>query len=126
EMNPYLDGLIQDYDMQNESVLKELILADKNANPKFEAYFVRRNIMGLTVAVVETSLKAIARTIDQFLRRPQQLKDAQEAAAHDDKEAVLRYAYEAMRFNPQNHVVFRLCAKDTTIAAGTPRETIIR
>jgi Dyp-type peroxidase family len=126
EMNPYLDGVIQGYDMGNESVLKQLILEDQKANPKFDPYFVRRNIMGLIVGVVETSLKAIARTIDQFLRRPQQLKEAQEAAARDDKAAILKYTYEAMRFNPQNHVLFRLCGKDTTIATGTPRQIIIR
>jgi cytochrome P450 len=31
-----------------------------------------------------------------------------------------------MRFNPQNHVLFRLCVADTKIAVGTPRETVIK
>ena len=124
EMNPYLDGLIQDCDMRTESVLKELILA--NQKDQFAPDFVRRNIMGLTVGVVETTLKAIARTIDQFMRRPQQLREAQDAAARNDSAAVLKYAWEAMRFNPQNHVLFRLCTKDTIIADNTPRRTVIK
>lgn len=126
EMNHYLDGLIQQYDVASESVLKELISIMKAPPAGLAPNFVRRNIMGLTVGVVETSLKAIARTIDQLIRRPKELKAAQDAARNNDKATVLKYALEAMRFNPQNHVLFRLCEKDTTIAAGTQRETVIK
>ncbi|MBA5867428.1 MAG: cytochrome P450 [Nitrospira sp. CR1.3] len=141
EMNPYLDGLIQqiseNYDEFRPSVLKELIRISRNLPQGTPPYFVRRNIMGLTVGVVETMLKAIARTIDQLIRRPQQLREAQEAAREaqesDQDEArergrnrVLQYAFEAMRFNPQNHVLFRVCGADTTIARDTPRQTDIR
>ncbi|MDF0644545.1 MAG: Dyp-type peroxidase [Nitrospira sp.] len=126
EMNPYLDGLIQEYDMRTESVLKQLILEEQKAQPAFAPHFVRRNIMGLTVGVVETTLKAVARTIDQLIRRPRQLKEAQEAARLNDKALVLRYTFEAMRFNPQNHLLFRMCTSDTEIAVGTPRQTTIK
>lgn len=124
EMNPYLDGLIQ-YGKIPDSVLRELIIINERT-PGLEPNFVRRNIMGLTVGVVETTLKAIARTIDQLIRRPQQLQDAREAARAGKKDLVLKYVLEAMRFNPQNHVVFRQCAADTIIAKRTPRETLIK
>lgn len=124
EMNPYLDGLIL-HGKIADSVLKELIIINEQT-PGLEPYFVRRNIMGLTVGVVETTLKAIARTIDQLIRRPQQLQDARKAARAGKKDLVLKYVLEAMRFNPQNHVVFRQCAADTIIAKNTPRETPIR
>jgi cytochrome P450 len=77
---------------------------------------VRRNAFGMTVGVVETCLKAIARTVDQFLRRPEQLREAQTAAKQGDEQTVLDYAFEAMRFNPQNHVLFRWCEQDCMIA----------
>lgn len=130
EMNPYLDGLIQQVErnlkIAPDSVLKELIIANKDLPPKTAPNFVRRNMMGLTVGVVETCLKAIARTIDQLIRRPQQLKEAQEFAIRGERDKVLAYALEAMRFNPQNHVLFRMCAEDTVIAEGTPRQALIK
>lgn len=128
-MNPYLDGLIQQIetspDLFPDSVLKEVIRIGRE-HPGLDPIFVRRNMMGLTVGVVETSLKAIARTIDQLIRRPHELKAAQEAAKAGEKDTVLKYALEAMRFNPQNHVLFRLCVQDTILAKGTARETKIK
>lgn len=129
EMNFYLDGLIQQIsthpDQFSPSVLRELIHASRTLPPESAPNFIRRNIMGLTVGVVETTLKAIARTVDQLIRRPKELHAAQSAAQNGDKPAVLAYALEAMRFNPQNHVLFRLCTSDTRIARGTPREATI-
>lgn len=126
EMNHYLDGLIQQYDKASDTVLKELIDVMTAPPAGLAPNFVRRNIMGLTVGVVETNLKAIARTIDQLIRRPDALAAAQAAARRNDAATVLNYAREAMRFNPQNHVLFRWCTADRPIAAGTPRETIIK
>lgn len=129
EMNAYLDGLVQQIvtrpDDVPDLVLRELIRTSRE-HPELAPNFVRRNMMGLTVGVVETSLKAIGRTIDQLIRRPQELTVAQAAAKAGDKGTVLQYALEAMRFNPQNHVLFRVCAQDTTIAKGTGRDTEIR
>mgnify|MGYP001021390954 CR=1 FL=1 len=126
EMNHYLDGLIQQYDRASNTVLNELIDVMTAPPAGLAPNFVRRNIMGLTVGVVETNLKAIARTIDQLIRRPDQLAAAQAAARRHDGAAVLTYAREAMRFNPQNHVLFRSCEKDTPFAAGTGRKTVIK
>lgn len=125
EMNAYLDGLIQQHDTTPNTVLRALI-AINNQTQGLKPHFVRRNIMGLTVGVVETTLKAIARTVDQLIRRPQQLEEAQAAAKNGNKDLVLRYVYEAMRFNPMNHVLYRKCSKEVTIAAGTPREARVK
>jgi Dyp-type peroxidase family len=131
EMNSYLDGLVQQMATSpaqfKASVLRELIQVNTTG---LEPNFVRRNMMGLTVATVETTLKAIARTIDQLIRRPNELKSAQAAARAGDEQKVLQYALEAMRFNPQNHVLFRSCAKDTVIVRtnsdGTTIKTLIK
>jgi cytochrome P450 len=80
---------------------------------------IRRNAFGMTVGVVETCLKAIARTVDQFLRRPAELAAARAAAKQGDTRVVMNYALEAMRFNPQNHVLFRWCEQDCTVAEDT-------
>lgn len=120
ELNAYLMRLITSGPGGN-TVLARLIA--RRADLGLDG--VRRNIFGLTVGVVETCLKAIARTIDQFLRRPKQLEEAQRAARDGEVQTVLDYAREIMRFNPQNHVLFRWCEEACIIAEGSDRATLI-
>jgi cytochrome P450 len=127
EMNAHLDGLIQQTIPQfpkgstkDPCSVLEALVKEVNQNPsKFDPAFVRRNLMGLLVASVETNLKAIARVIDQLIRRRGKLAGAQVAAKDGRRDVVLQYGLEAMRFNPQNHVLFRYCEKETVVA-GTP------
>lgn len=107
EMNAYLTDLIISRPPGNTFVTR---LIKSEAELGLDG--IRRNVFGITVGVVETCLKAIARTIDQFLRRPDVLNDARSAALAGDRRTVLDYAYEMMRFNPQNHVLFRWCEAD--------------
>ncbi|MGH7230454.1 MAG: cytochrome P450, partial [Nitrospiraceae bacterium] len=86
---------------------------------------IRRNILGVTVGVVETTLKAVSRTIDQLLHRPAEMQKATEAARRHDDAMMLKYAFEAMRFNPQNHVIYRWCEMPYILAEGTDRATAV-
>ena len=86
---------------------------------------VRRNIFGMIIGVVETTLKAVPRTIDQLLNidRENELEKTREAALeykykHDPKD-FKKYVWEAMRFNPQNHVLFRLAIDDFRLGENT-------
>jgi cytochrome P450 len=132
----YLDCLIEAMrrDLKNaqnvpDSVLARLIRIQEGAGEKFDDGWegVRRNIFGMVIGVVETTLKAVPRTIDQLLRRPDKLEEARIAAldySHTrDPKQFTKYVFEAMRFNPQNHVLFRLAMKPFKLAVGTNRET---
>ncbi|MDO8473263.1 MAG: cytochrome P450, partial [Dehalococcoidia bacterium] len=114
EMNAYLDVLIERQIAAPapgvDTVLARLVpLFRDPSTGQTDKEGIRRNLLGLTVGVVETTLKAIARTVDQFLRRPRELDEARQAVNNDD--TFTRYVWEAMRFNPQNHVLFRVCEK---------------
>lgn len=136
EMNTYLDSLIEAKRKElkitlkkDNTVLTRLIRIQEGTGDKFPDGWggVRRNIFGMVIAVVETTLKAVPRTIDQLLKRPDILEEARKAAADyshtQDPGQLKKYVFEAMRFNPQNHVLFRLALKPFKLAEGTDRET---
>ncbi|MDF0666353.1 MAG: Dyp-type peroxidase [Nitrospira sp.] len=127
-MSSYLDGLIQQLARSGgspNSVLEELIAIQKR-EPDLVRDFAKRNIMGLLVGLVDPTLKTIARTVDQLIRRPKELQEVHDAATGGNRDLVLRYVLEAMRFNPMSHVLYRKCRKDVTIAAGTPTKLTIK
>ena len=138
ELNAYLDDLIQStrQKLKNcqkvpETVLTRLIKMQEGSGDKFPDGWkgVRRNIFGMVIGVVETTLKAVPRTIHQLLRedRTHELAKAQAAAQkytyENDPQHFKKYVFEAMRFNPQNHVLFRLAMKDFKLGEGKPWET---
>ncbi len=138
EMNDYLTDLIdakrrelKAFPNMPETVLSRMIKVQEGSGDKFEDGWngVRRNIFGMVIGVVETTLKAVPRTIDQLLYsdRKNELEKTREAALeykyqHDPKH-FKKYVWEAMRFNPQNHVLFRLAIDDFKLGEGTWWET---
>jgi cytochrome P450 len=86
---------------------------------------IRRNIGGVVVGAVETTSKATAHAVDELLRRPAALAGATTAARSGDSEAVGRYVFEALRFNPINPVLARHAARPAVLAAGTRRQRCI-
>ncbi|ASC72620.1 Pulcherriminic acid synthase [Halomicronema hongdechloris C2206] len=83
------------------------------------------NMAGLLIGAVETTSQAIVQALEQILLTPTILQEALQAAQANDDETFDRYVWEALRFNPINPLVFRLCEQDYVLAAGTPRETPI-
>jgi cytochrome P450 len=57
-----------------------------------------------------------------LLRNASALRRAPDAARGGDIDLVRRYALEAQRFNPLTAALVRHVARDTVLAAGTPRE----
>lgn len=92
----------------------------------FDEDRIESNIMGLLVGGVETTSQAIVQILDQMFKRPEILREATKAAAADDDETLFRYCWEALRFNPINPFVIRICKQDYKIASGTLRSTTIK
>jgi cytochrome P450 len=65
-------------------------------------------------------------TLDQLLRRPKELAGAREAIEAGDDHLFYRYCWEALRFNPINPFVARICVEDYRIASGTWRNRKIK
>jgi len=127
-------------DPQNENtVLTRLIKKSvpTGVNEEFKGFDdsldgVRRNIFGMMVGVVENFLRAVPRIIHTLLEQkkyangPEIFKQAQQAARNGMDEEVLKYALEALRFNPQGPALFRICVKETTLGGKTvPADSLV-
>jgi cytochrome P450 len=102
------------------------LLTRSPAQGGLHALGVRHNLIGLIAGWIPTVSKAFACAIEEMLRRPTELRRAQEAARAGDQEKVGAYIFEAMRFRPQTWALLRICAEDHTVAAGTRRATKFR
>lgn len=81
-----------------------------------------RNIGGVVVGALDTTSKATTHAVYELLRRPPILAGARQAALDGGGRALTPFVLEALRFNPLNPALARKAARDTVIAAGTPRE----
>jgi len=128
EMNAHVDELIavRQSEMrkggpQTDDVLGRLLEMQCNSSSYLDNITIRRNLMGLIAGAIDTTSKAITQLTDQLLRRPDTLKDAHRAAATDNDALLSSYIFEALRFNPQNTILFRFCESSYTLAKGTDR-----
>ncbi|MDQ3605011.1 MAG: cytochrome P450, partial [Gemmatimonadota bacterium] len=109
-----------------DDVMGRMIALQGSERPWLDDDWVRRNIAGLIVGAIDTTSRFSVLAIDELLRRPRQLAEAQQAARADDMDAVRQYVWEAVRFNPHTPLMARFAPRQTTLAAGTPRETRVR
>jgi len=104
-----------------DTVLARLIRTH-GANPAL----VRAFLIGMIVGFVPTNTMAGGHILEVLLRRKEWMGAACEAAAAGDDDLLKRCLFEAMRFMPLNPGPFRLCSRDYTVAADTPRAHKIR
>ena len=130
EWRPHLDKLIDarkaaltaGVDVPDD-VLTRLLRFQGDDDPSFFDISIRHNILGNIVGWIPTVSNSLARAVNVLLEREDELEGAQAAARAGDVELVGRYAWEALRFSPQNFALLRLVESDQVIAAGTDRET---
>jgi cytochrome P450/glutathione S-transferase len=106
---------------QPDDMLGRLLALQDEAHSWLDDNAVRRNLGGLIVGAVDTTSKSVALAVDELLRRPEALDGARAAALAGDMDAMKRYVYEALRFNPHHPAQARFCGRETELAAGTPR-----
>jgi len=106
---------------QPDDVLGRLIAMQGPANAWLDDDSIRREIGGLIVGAADTTSKFVNLALDELLRRPAAFAGATAAAVAGDIEAVRRYSYEAVRFNPHNTFVVRYCPNGAVVAADTKR-----
>ncbi|MGH2841451.1 MAG: cytochrome P450 [Solirubrobacteraceae bacterium] len=133
EWRTHLDGLIDARKAQIEGgedvpddVLTRLLRYQSDGEPNFSDVAIRHNILGNITGWIPTISNAFPRAVDVLLEREDELEGAQEAARSGDRDLVAGYIFEASRLNPQNFALLRLVPEDTTIAAGTDRETAVK
>jgi cytochrome P450 len=84
------------------------------------------NICGFLIGAGETTSAAIVQLLDQLLRRPNELEMARTAAKNSDDELLGKLCWEALRFNPINPFVARLCVEDYVVVSSLFRRTRIK
>jgi cytochrome P450 len=109
-----------------DDVLTRLLRYQDEGEPNFFDISIRHNILGNIVGWIPTVSNSMARAVNVLLEREDELEAAQAAARAGDRELVGKYVWEALRFSPQNFALLRLVGEDTTIAAGTERETEVK
>lgn len=132
EMRQYLGGLLDEKraavaacdGAPPQDTFSRLVRSQLPDELGFDDQRVLVNMAGLLVGSVETTSQAVVQVIEQLLGRPEVHAEAQ-AAATEDVERFDRYVWEALRFNPINPLLFRVCESDYTLAAGTPREHVV-
>lgn len=108
-------------DPVRDDVVSRMVRLQTPASVGWDEDRILTNIMGLLVGGIETTSQAVVQIIDQLLSRPMALEGARQAALHGDMPRLARYCWEALRFNPINPVVFRMCNEDYRLAAGHVR-----
>jgi len=132
EMRPHVDALVaaRRKALDASEDVPDQVLTRLLTHPPSEgglhSISVRHNLIGLIAGWIPTVSKAFACAIEELLRRPSELRQAQEAARAGDQQTVGAYIFEAMRFRPQTWALLRICAEDHTVAAGTRRATKFR
>jgi cytochrome P450 len=104
-----------------DDFLARLIRARSGPAAALDDDGVRRNISGVIVGAVDTTVAAVGKAVDQLLRRPDALEFARRAALANDMQALTTCAFEALRFDPQTTAVLRFCARETTVGRLAPR-----
>jgi cytochrome P450 len=130
EWRPHLDGLICARKRRLEAgedvpddVLTRLLRYQDEGEPNLHDIAIRHNLLGMITGWIPTISNAFARVVEELLEREDELAGAQAAARAGDRDLVAAYVFEASRFRPQNFALLRYVPRDTTIAAGTERET---
>jgi cytochrome P450 len=93
--------------------------------PGMDDMGIRNNLIGLLIGLVPTLSKASILTLEELLKRPEALAEAQEAARADDDARLADILFEAFRFSPMNPVIYRRATRDVVVARGTRRAVSI-
>jgi cytochrome P450 len=112
-------------DARQDDVVGRCLALQKAGVPGMDDVGIRNNLLGLIIGAIPTTSKCCAQVLDVLLKRPDKLEEAQQAARTDNDTLVAQYAFEALRFNPNNPGVFRLAAEDYTVAKGKMHATTI-
>ncbi len=131
ELGPYLRGLIESRKQERadglsgDDFLRRLVAQQGQPEGGFDDDAIQRNIGGIIVGAVDTQSKAIAQALEQLLNQPSALELARTAARDGNDALLAATVYEALRFNPLNPVLPRVCQQEVVLGGGGENATTI-
>lgn len=108
-----------------DDVLQRCLAQQAAGLPGTEDEALLANLFGLVVGALPTTRAVLARALDELLRRPDALEQAQRAAHAGATRLVWQLLAEMLRFNPLGPGVFRIANEDFSVGAGTRHATTI-
>lgn len=108
-----------------DDVLGRCLALQAAGEPGFSDVQIRTALIGFVVGGPPQPPMVVPQAMEQLLRRPKALAEAQAAARANDDDKLRRYILEAMRFDPLAPGLPRMALEDTILACGTRHETKI-
>ncbi len=109
-----------------DDVLGRCLKQQRAGDPWFDDVRIRTALMGFIVGGPPQPPMVVPQAMEQLLRRPEVLAEAQAAAIANDDARLWRYVLEAMRFDPLAPGLPRVALKDCVIAEGTRHATPVK
>jgi cytochrome P450 len=132
EFRAYIDDLIKQRhaalaagDPGPDDVLGRWLRRQAAGEDTFDDAHIPNNFIGMMMGGLDSIGMAITHVIYELLEHPAQLPGLRAASAANDDALLDRYTMEALRFRPQDTVLYRYCETPYTLAAGTARATHI-
>jgi cytochrome P450 len=127
-LRAYLDQLLaaRRHAPPQDDVLGRCLVLQAAGAPGMDDDSIRTALIGFIVGGLPQPPMVVPQAMEQLLRRPAELAQAQDAARRDDDTRLAALVFEAMRFDPLTPVLFRQTAEDYVVAAGTWRGKKIR
>jgi cytochrome P450 len=109
-----------------DTLLARMIELQRRGDGGFTDEVIRTIIIGMICGFVPTNTLAAGNILQTLFERTGFMAPTRTAALAGDDDLLARCLFEAMRFQPLNPGPSRVCVKDYTIAAGTPRAKKVR
>jgi cytochrome P450 len=79
---------------------------------------VRRNITGIIVGAIDTTVTAVVSVMDELLKQPKAMELARAAAMANDIDRLRLCCFEALRYQPQTPALLRRSHSAVTLCSG--------
>jgi cytochrome P450 len=110
----------------DRTVLSRLIEMQGATKGELTDGMMRAFLIGMVTGFVPTNTLAGGNILAMLLQKRRFMVQAREAALAGDDDLLRRCLFEALRFKHIHWGLTRICNEDYTIAAGTPRESLVR
>jgi len=128
-LRTYLDEVVaarKSNPTDTDDVLNRCLALQAADTPGMSDVGIRNNMLGILIGAIPTLSTATCLVLDELLRRPEALSGAHQAARSGDDALMAQYVWEALRFNPQNPVVYRRATRDAVVARSSLRAMTVR
>lgn len=106
-----------------DNLLSRAVERQVAGEPHYTDDRIRTDLTGFIVGGPPQPPMVVPQALEQLLRRPKVLAEAQAAARAGDDAALAGYVFEAMRFDPLAPGLLRIALEDHVLAQGTSRAT---